>query len=299
MSDMEQEQLVFYEQPALNQPDMVIAFAGWSDAAQAATGAIAHLIKMLDARKFAEISGDDFFDFSNLRPIIAVEKGLITSLAMPHSSLFYWQNQTTVHDLVLLHGIEPQLQWQRFVNLIADSAERMHVNKIYTLGGLYDRIPHTREPKISGVVNDNGLLDTLERHNIAKINYEGPSSLHGLLLSNLAQRKIQGFSLWGHTPFYVRVESNPMVCFELLKKLTELLDIHIDLEEIKKAGVYLGEMLNRFLAGSSELQDYIQKLEAQYDLEGAAPLEPSADTDRIIKEVEEFLRNERHKGQSP
>jgi len=296
---MEQEQLVFYEQPTLYQPDMVIAFAGWSDAAQAATGAIAHLVKMLNARKFAEISGDEFFDFSNLRPMITVEKGLISSLALPHSSLFYWQDKETSHDLILLHGIEPQLHWTKFVDLIADLAERMNISKVYTLGGLYDRIPHTREPKVSGVANDSSLIEILERHGIAAINYEGPSSLHGLLLSHLAQRKKQGFGLWGHAPFYVRVESNPMVCFELLKKLTELLGIQIDLEEIEKAGMYLREMLSRFLAGSSELQDYIQKLEAQYDMEGTAPPEPSADTDRIIKEVEEFLRTERNKGESP
>jgi hypothetical protein len=44
------------------------------------------------ASVYAEISGDEFFDFSNLRPMITVEKGLITSLAMPHNRLFYWQN---------------------------------------------------------------------------------------------------------------------------------------------------------------------------------------------------------------
>ena len=295
---MGQEQISFHEQPTLHEPDMVIAFAGWSDAAQAATGAIAHLVKMLNAQKFAEISGDEFFDFSNLRPMITVEKGLISSLALPHSSLFYWQDKETSHDLILFHGIEPQLHWQKFVDLIADLAERMNVSKVYALGGLYDRIPHTREPKVSGVVNDPELIETLERHGIATVNYEGPSSLQGLLLSNLTQRKKQGFGLWGHAPFYVRVESNPMVCFELLKKLTELLDIQIDLEDIEKAGAYLREMLSRFLAGSSELQDYIQKLETQYDMEGSVLLEPAADTDRIIKEVEEFLRNERNKSES-
>lgn len=296
---MEQNQLVFYEQPRLHNPDLVTAFAGWSDAAQAATGSIAHLIKMLNAKRFAQIKGDEFYDLSNVRPMVTVDRGVTTSLKMPHTSLFYWQNPKTDHDLVLLHGIEPQLHWQKFIDLILDVVDHLKIRKIYALGGMYDSTPHTRVPRISGLVNDPRLLDVLEKHNIGPINYEGPSSLHGLLLTDCAQRGIDGISLWGHAPFYIRVESNPMVCYGLLQKLAEVLEIEIDLEEVRKAGEYLRAMLDRLLAGSDELNMYLQKLEAQYDLAGTISPEISEDATRIIKEVEEFLRNERHESEPP
>jgi len=296
---MEFSQLTFHERPELRHPDLVTAFAGWSDAAQAATGTVAYLVKRLGARRFAEIKGEEFYDFSSLRPTVTVDRGLITSLKLPRSSFFCWQNQTGDRDLVLLHGIEPQLRWQKFVDLILDLASQLEVHRIYALGGLYDRTPHTREPRISGLVNKPELLDVLERNGIEPIVYQGPSSLHGLLMTECVQRRIEVVSLWGHAPFYVRTESNPLVCLGLLRKLTNMMEIEIDLEELRKAGEYLQDMLSRLLAESDQLRQYVQQLEEQYALEDTAPGEPSEDADRIIREVEAFLRNQRHKGEAP
>jgi len=295
---MQLNPLTFHEPPGLRRPDLVTAFAGWSDAAQAATGTVAYLVKRLNAKRFAEIEAEEFYDFSTIRPTVTVDRGLITSLKLPRSSFFYWQNQAGDHDLVLLHGIEPQLHWQRFVDLILDLAGQLEVHRIYALGGLYDRTPHTREPRISGLVNESGLLDVLERNGIEPIVYQGPSSLHGLLMTECVQRKIEVISLWGHTPFYVRAESNPMVCLGLLRKLATMMEIEIDLEELRKAGEYLQDMLSRLLAESDELRHYVQKLEEQYTLEGPAPSELSEDTNRIVREVEDFLRNERNRGEA-
>ena len=295
---MEHSQLVFYEQPELRHPDMVAAFTGWADAGQVATGTVAYLIRKLDAKRFAEIRAEEFYDFSSLRPAITIDRGLITSFKLPRNSFFYWQSGPTEHDLVLLHGIEPHLHWQKFVDLILNLAIQFNVNRIYTLGGLYDRIPHTMEPMISGVVNERSLIDVLGKHNITPIDYQGPSSMHGLLLANCSQKKIKAVSLWGHAPFYVRVETNPMVCLGLVKRLTELLGIEVDLEELRKAGEDLQEMLSRLLADSHDLRGYIQKLEEQYELEGTAPREPLEGADRIIKEVEDFLKYQRNEGEA-
>jgi len=291
---MEISETTIHKLPELRNPDLIVALAGWSDAAEVATGTVLYLARSLDATRFAQIEGDQFYDFSTTRPKITVDRGLITSLHLPHNSLFYWKNQKADHDLVLLHGIEPQFHWQKFADTILDLASMLNVRRIYALGGLYDSTPHTKEPRISGLVNMPSLLDVLQKHNIEPIIYQGPSSLHGLLLTNCAQRNIEAISLWGHTPFYVRVETNPMVCLGLVKKLTELLEIEIDIKELIKAGEYLQDMLNRLLADSKELQLYVKKMEEQYELEGITPREPLQGADRIIKEVEDFLQNQRH-----
>ncbi|UCH51936.1 MAG: PAC2 family protein [Chloroflexota bacterium] len=283
--------------PELRNPDFIVALAGWSDAAQVATGTVLYLAKSLDATGFAQIEGDQFYDFSTTRPKVTADRGLITSLQLPQTSLFYWKNQRADHDLVLLHGIEPQLHWQKFVDTILDLASMLKVRRIYALGGLYDSTPHTKEPRLSGLVNVSNLLAVLRRHNIEPINYQGPSSLHSLLLTNCAQKNVEAISLWGHAPFYVRVETNPTVCLGLVKKLTELLEIEVDTEELIKAGERLQNTLNQLLADSEELRHYIQKLEEQYEIQGITPGEPLQGADRIIKEVEDFLRDQRHRGE--
>jgi proteasome assembly chaperone (PAC2) family protein len=276
---------------------MIIALSGWSDAAQVATGTVLYLVRTLEAIGFAQIEGDQFYDFSTTRPEVTIDRGLIASLKLPHNSLSYWKNIKNDHDLIFFHGIEPHFHWQKFVDTILDLAGSLKVRRIYALGGLYDNVPHTMEPRISGVVNKADLLAVLQKHNIEPINYRGPSSLHSFLLSSCAQRNIEGISIWGHAPFYVRVETNPMVCLELVRKLAELVGIEIDLTELIKAGEYLQDMLNSLLADSEELQLYVKKLEEQYEIEGTAPREPSPGGDRIIKEVEDYLRKQRRKGE--
>lgn len=296
---METEEITIYEKPALHNPYLVAAFAGWPDAAQVATGAISYLVRKLDAKKFAEIGGEGFYDFASSRPIVKIEGGLVGSLRLPSNSFFYWQSHLANHDLVLLRGIEPHLRWQSYIDLILELATNLKAARIYTLGGLYDNVPHTREPKVSGVASSPHLKELLQKHQIQLIDYHGPSSLHSMLLATCRKQKLEAVSLWGHAPFYVRVETNPTVCFGLLRKLTELLEIEIDLEEVKKAGEYLQDMLGRLLTESDELRLYVQKLEEQYEVEGGRVGEVFEGADKIIKEVEEFLRQERRKGNMP
>jgi proteasome assembly chaperone (PAC2) family protein len=295
---MENSQSAFRKLPDLRQPDMIIALSGWSDAAQVATGTVLYLARTLDAIGFAQIEGDQFYDFSTARPEVTIERGLIKLLQLPSNSLFYWQNKKTDHGLVLLHGIEPHFHWQKFVDTVLDLAGMISVRRIYALGGLFDNIPHTMEPRISGVVNRSELFEVLQKHSIEPINYRGPSSLHSFLLNNCTQRNMEAISLWGHAPFYVRVETNPLVCLELVKKLAELTETEIDLTELIKAGEYLTDMLNRLLSDSEELQGYVKKLEEQYKIEGISPREPSPGADRIVREVEDFLRKQRGEGEA-
>jgi proteasome assembly chaperone (PAC2) family protein len=285
--------LPFPRLPELHQPDMLIALAGWSDAAKVATGSVLYLARTLDAIGFAQIEGDQFYDFSLTRPEVTIESGMINLIQLPTNSVLYWKNSEADHDLVLFHGIEPHLHWQKFVDAILDLSASLKVRRIYALGGLYDNIPHTREPIISGVVSSQNLSPLLKNHNIVPINYRGPSSMHSFLLNSCAQRGIEAVSLWGHAPFYVKVETNPLACLGMVRKLIELLDIDVDLTELIKAGEYLEDMLSRLLADSEELQQYIKKLEEQYKIEGTSPREPSPGSDRIVKEVEDFLRNQR------
>ncbi len=290
---MEPGKLIFYEQPELHQPNLVAAFIGWPDAAQVSTGAVAYFINKLQAKKLAELKSDDYYDFATIRPTISVEDGIMTPLRMPMNSLYYWKDGEGGNDLILLTGIEPQMRWQSYVETIADVAGFYNVNRVYAAGGLYDRIPHTRETRISGLVNDENLLPALEQHKIEPISYQGPSSIHGPLLAVCSTRRIPAVSLWGHVPFYIRSESNPVVCLEMVKRISAMLDLEVNLMELTKASDYLLDVLNKLLAENEHMRNFLTALEHQYDREGGAPAEEIMGTDQIIKDIEDFLRNQR------
>ena len=293
---MKSGNIIFSEWPTLRKPDMVAAYLGWPDAAQVATGAVSYLINKLHATKFAEIKSDEYYDFATVRPSVNIASGLIQPLRMPVNGFYYWQNLTGERDLIIQTGIEPQFKWQSYVEAIADLAKYYSVHRIYAIGGLFDRIPHTRETHTSGLTNDQTLLVELEKANIEASNYQGPSSIHGLLLNVCAENGIPALSIWGHVPFYIRAESNPMVCLEIVKKITELLQIGADLGELKKAADNLFEMLNKLISANQQMSVFLKALEEQYDLEGSAPNTELEGTDQVIKDIEDFLRNQRYNG---
>jgi len=293
---MKVENIIFHELPELRHPYLIAAFAGWPDAAQTATGAISYLIKRVKAKRFAKLESEEFYVFTSLRTEVNIDHGILTSLKFPPNNFFYCRDERSQHDLIIFRGIEPDLHWQKFSNTFLDLVKQLGVIRIYTLGGLYDRIPHTREPKVSGAVSQPGLTHLLERHAVETISYHGPSSVHSVLLAACKDRLIEALSLWGHAPFYVKAETNPVVCLSLLQKLLGLLEIEIDLSELREAADSLQEALDRFLTENEELRLYVQQLEEQYDLEGAAPREPLAGADKVIREIEDFLKKERHGG---
>ena len=58
------------EAPQLRSPILVCAFAGWNDAAGAATTALTTAAESLDAEVIAQIDPEEFFDFQANRPTI-------------------------------------------------------------------------------------------------------------------------------------------------------------------------------------------------------------------------------------
>ncbi len=67
---------------------LIGAFAGWNDAASAATWAVKFLINHWDAQPFAEIDPEIFYDFTETRPSVRVSAGALRRLSWP-SNRFY------------------------------------------------------------------------------------------------------------------------------------------------------------------------------------------------------------------
>jgi proteasome assembly chaperone (PAC2) family protein len=293
---MDPGKVVYYERPALRNPDLVAAFLGWPDAAQVATGAASYLVNQLQARKFAEMKSDDYYDFSTVRPTVTIENGYIQPVRLPENGFYYWLNKTGVRDIIIVTGIEPQLKWHSYVDVIVDVAIQYNVNRVYAIGGLFDRIPHTRETRMSGLVSDPTLINTLVEACLDPISYSGPSSIHGLLLNECTVRNVPAISVWGHVPFYIRADSNPIVCLQMVKKIAELCEFQIDTDELSNASIYLRDVLSKLIAESEQMRNFLTTLEEQYDLEGSSPNTEVAGAGQIIQDIENFLKKQRGKG---
>jgi proteasome assembly chaperone (PAC2) family protein len=289
---MSEQSLIIYQRPKLVKPYLVMGFEGWPDAGKVSSNAIAYLRDKLACRKLAEVKPDDFYLFQSPgaevgRPVTDIEGGLVKALSRPTTTFWFYKTKGSAHDLVLMLGREPELRWGDYVSLILDLAQDFGVVRIYTIGGTYDVVPHTIEPLLGVVLSDSSLEAEMRGYGVQPINYKGPSSVHTTLLVSASERHVEMVSLWGYVPHYVQVP-NTKVCYRVLSELARMLDIALNLDDIRQQSAQLDDMIDKAISQKPELQDYVRRLEAEYS-QGRYEAGETLKED-IIKDIEDFLR---------
>ena len=89
------EEVTFHGEPPSNLLTMVVAFGGWIDAGEAATGALRYLVRQLGATPLASIDPEDFCDFTQLRPVVRLSAEGERTIRWPRSAFWMWQPPQT------------------------------------------------------------------------------------------------------------------------------------------------------------------------------------------------------------
>lgn len=301
---MAMDYLSIHSMPELRDPALVVAFQGWPDAGEVASGALRYLVRNLGATRFAELAPEEFYVFTETRPhSIQVRPGQRT-LRWPSNDFYYWANPGGRRDLLLFLGREPNLRWAAYTTAVMELAERCGVTLLVTLGGTYDAVSHHGEVQVTGIGTTPRLRHTLEAVGVSFSQYQGPSSVQTALLDAARRRGVPAASLWGHAPHYIQAVPNVKVCHGVLTRLNALIGLSLDLDELKGASRALEARVDEALAGNDELQSYVSRLdqglvdeEPPDDLadllEPAEPEEPPGEipsSDVVLRELEEFLR---------
>jgi len=285
--------LFFHRRPRLSRPSLLAALSGWPNAGEAATSTVRYLVRALRARRLAEIVPDLFYDFTSLRPTTNITDGVLRELKWPQNTFYYARRQPEAADLILFLGAEPHLHWGSYLSEMTRVAREFDVSRLYALGSMYDRVPHTRETRVSGLVSDESLLPLLGERGLLGTSYQGPSSIHTAMLTAFARQGIPGISLWAHASFYVQVVANPKATLALLSHLLPMLGYSLDLANLDLAAQYFDQTLDRLVRHNASLQRLVQGLEAEYDNVAQPQAEASEeDTEQIIRDVEEYLRGQ-------
>jgi len=271
---------------------MIVAFAGWPDAAESATKAVRYLAKKLPAKKFAEIDAEEFYDFTVVRPETTINRQEKRIVSWPANDFYYFTPEDNEQGVILFNGTEPNLRWRAYSRNIATIAERCGVKLVVTLGALLDAVPHTRETKISGRASSEELTQKVEWLGIRNSGYQGPTGIHSAFLAACDENGLSHASIWGHCPHYVSSSPNSVVSLALLTKLRNLVDFDVDMDELREEGVGFEDEVEKAISKEPDVTEYVRRLEQRHD----EAKESSGDipsSDDMVKELEEFLKSQR------
>ena len=80
---------------------LVVAFEGWNDAGEAASGAVKTLKSVLDLSPVVEIESEDYFDYQFNRPVVTNDDEGVRKIVWP-SRKETWITSVMVFIMVLL-----------------------------------------------------------------------------------------------------------------------------------------------------------------------------------------------------
>ena len=166
------------------------------------------------------------------RPQVTLIDGTQRKIEWPETAFHYASVPDLDRDAVILLGIEPNMRWRRFTDLIADLAADLGVELVVTLGSLLADVPHTRPSPVTGSGSDEALIKEM---GLERSRYEGPTGIVGVLHDALHTRGIPAVSLWAAVPHYVSLAPSPRAALALCERLGTLLSVTLDVDELREA----------------------------------------------------------------
>ena len=256
---MSEEAIQIEYLPSLQNPLFIAGFEGWGNALDISRGMADYLIEKLGAKSFARITPDLFYRFDEHRPFADIEEGLLKGVTPPGGLLYAVDRATAGRDLIILKAAEPNLRWMSFGKAVLDLCEKAGVERMISLGSMYDNVLHT-DTVVSAAVSNAGLLDQLKNMKVTPINYKGPSAIHSTLLLEAQLRGMPCASLWCHCPFYLQGTTH----FGLLSHLGSLLSswggFNLDTQELDRTWKDLTKQIQGIIDKNPELQTMISDL---------------------------------------
>jgi hypothetical protein len=127
----------------LVRPVLVEALDGFVDAGNGRRLAREHLLNALDSQLMVSFDVDQLLDYRARRPEMTFTTDHWSGYAAPQLAIHL------VHDLnhvpfLLLHGPEPDVQWERFIAAVRRLVAELDVRLVIGLNAIPMAVPHTR-----------------------------------------------------------------------------------------------------------------------------------------------------------
>ena len=273
--------------PQLRNPVAIMAFNGWNDAGEAASGALTHLMGCWGNQEnlIAEFNSEDFYDYQQIRPTVFIDNSQIRQLKWPNTNVYAIFTPHLPFDFVIVRGPEPSFKWQSFSNQLLDLFDDLEVNLVVSVGALLADAPHTRPISVTGTSSNPELA---KRIGVEVSRYEGPTGILGVIQDASQRRDIDAFSIWAALPHYAAGSPSPKATLALIEELSDFFDISIPIGDLPEAAKAWEIAVSQLAEEDSEISEYVKQLEADKD---DSDFEETTG-DEIAKEFERFLRRQ-------
>ena len=269
---------------------LIVAFEGWNDAAESASGVVKFICEEIKADVVASVDPEDYYDFQFTRPTVSYEADGSRVLDWPSTEMCIPSPEAiaenaSVARLSVLVGTEPARRWKSFAAEIMEMVEDREIEAVIFLGAMLADVPHTRPIGVTSTSQNDLARQEL---NIERSQYEGPVGILSVLGIELEKAGIPAVALWASVPHYVHNTPSPKATLALLIEVERLLGVQFEHGKLGEEAFAWERGIDEIAEGDEEMAGYISQLEKTRDEVESS----SATGESLAKEFEKFLRAE-------
>lgn len=293
-----QDNLKFDSKPVLRKPYIICGLNGFFNGGNVSIDGIDYFIEQFNAVKFAEMPASRYHIYQipggeSLRPVFKMQDGLIVETSLPVNEFYYATNPNSEHDLILLLGDEPSLNWEEYADTVVDLAKEFGAVRLYSMCGILDMTPYTREPLMSLTCTDAKVKEEMEKFHVTFSSREGMASFGQMLIHTCQQKGLEGVNFTVRVPCYpefnVFLEDSPKSLKAILIRLKDMMHLDMNFDELDGEIKEMEGKLNFVRQQNPNFNALIEELEKKYT---EMPYQESLDLSPSegVKWAEEFLK---------
>jgi len=280
---------------------LVVAFEGWNDAGEAASGAVRTLKDLLAVSEIVEVDAERYFDYQFNRPVATTGEDGNRILVWPSVTMYGPKPargrkpkgladdaQLSVSgdnssNIYLLLGTEPARSWKSFTAEIMEAVRENKITGIVMLGAMLADVPHTRPISIFVTSENAGVREEL---GVERSSYEGPVGILSVIGAAAEAVGIPTLSIWASVPHYVHNAPSPKATLAIIDRLEEIIDVVIPRGDLVDESAAWESGINALAGEDDDMASYIEQLEQARDTVDS----PEASGEAIAQEFERYLR---------
>jgi hypothetical protein len=246
---------------------LIVAFEGWNDAAESASGAVKFICEQIKADVVAAVDPEDYYDFQFTRPTVSYDADGGRILDWPGTEMCIPSPEAVAENpgiakLSVLVGTEPARGWKSFAAEVMEMVEDRDIQAVLFLGAMLADVPHTRPIGVMATSQNEHARNELE---IEKSQYEGPVGILSVLGIELEKAGIPAVALWASVPHYVHNTPSPKATLSLLIEVEKLVGVQFEHGKLGEEAFAWERGIDEIAEGDDEMSNYISQLEKTRD----------------------------------
>jgi predicted ATP-grasp superfamily ATP-dependent carboligase len=245
----------------LVRPVLVEALDGFVDAGSGRRLAREHLLNALDTQLLVSFDVDQLLDYRGRRPEMTFTTDHWADYAAPQLAIHLVRDLNQV-PFLLLHGPEPDVQWERFIAAVQVLVAEFEVRCVIGLTAIPMAVPHTRPLTVIAHGTPPELVADYPKW---LPTVQVPASVGNLLEYRLGQVETPACGFAVAVPYYLANLDYPDAAKTLLNSLASAGELSLPTEALARAAEVVRGDVDRQIADTDELTTLVHRLEQQYD----------------------------------